>query len=95
MSPKYLLQIDKAVLKDLQDLSAKQYKQVVSKLLSLSLQPYQQDCKALKGFISAYRADQGEFRILFYVQEMTEEQMGQVQIFRVGKRNDDEVYKNL
>jgi mRNA-degrading endonuclease RelE of RelBE toxin-antitoxin system len=41
MSSKYLLQIDKAVLKDLQDLPAKQYKQVVSKLLSLSLQPYQ------------------------------------------------------
>jgi mRNA interferase RelE/StbE len=39
--------------------------------------------------------DQGEFRILFYIQETTEEEMGQVQIFRVGKRNDDEVYKNL
>jgi mRNA-degrading endonuclease RelE of RelBE toxin-antitoxin system len=51
MSIKYLLQIDKAVLKDLQDLQAKQYKQVVSKLLSLSLQPYQQDCKALKALI--------------------------------------------
>jgi mRNA interferase RelE/StbE len=59
------------------------------------LQPYQQDCKALKGFTSAYRVDQGEFRILFYIQETTEEEMGQVQIFRVGKRNDDEVYKNL
>jgi mRNA interferase RelE/StbE len=96
MSTKYLLQIDKAVLKDLQDLQAKQYKQVVSKLLSLSQQPYQQDCKALKGLTGAYRVDQGEFRILFYVQEMTEDQiMGQVQIFRVGKRNDDEVYQNL
>jgi mRNA interferase RelE/StbE len=95
MSSKYLLQIDKSVLKDLQDLPAKQYKQVVSKLLSLSLQPYQQDCKALKGFDSAYRVDQGEFRILFYVQEIADEEMGQVQVFRVGKRNDDEVYKNL
>jgi mRNA interferase RelE/StbE len=95
MSSKYLLPINKAALRDFQDLAAKQYKQVVSKLLSLSLQPYQQDCKALKGFTSAYRVDQGEFRILFYVQEITEEEMGQVQIFRVGKRNDDEVYKNL
>jgi mRNA interferase RelE/StbE len=53
----------------------------VSELLSLFLQPYQQDCKALEGFTSGYRVDQREFRILFYVQEMTDEQMGQVQIF--------------
>jgi hypothetical protein len=32
---------------------------------------------------------------LYYIQEATDEQLGQVQIFRVGKRNDDEVYRNL
>jgi mRNA interferase RelE/StbE len=96
MSNKYLLLIDKSVIKDLQKLPAKQYKQVVSKLLSLSFQPCQQDCKALKGIPGGYRVDQGEFRILFYVQETADELfLGQVQVFRVGKRNDDEVYQNL
>jgi hypothetical protein len=39
--------------------------------------------------------DLSEFRILYYIQAETAEQPGKVQIFRVGKRNDDEVYKNL
>ena len=95
MSKQYLLLISKSVAKDLQDLQPKQYKQVVAKILSLGTEPIQQDCKALKGIEGGYRADQGEFRILYYIQEATDEQLGQVQIFRVGKRNDDEVYRNL
>ena len=95
MAKQYLLLISKSVAKDLQDLQPKQYKQVVAKILSLGTEPIQQDCKALKGIDGGYRADQGEFRILYYIQEATNEQLGQVQIFRVGKRNDDEVYRNL
>jgi mRNA interferase RelE/StbE len=95
MAEQYLLLIDKSVAKDLQDLQLKQYKQVVAKILSLGTDPRQQDCKALKGIEGGYRADQGEFRILYYILEATAEQLGQVQIFRVGKRNDDEVYRNL
>jgi mRNA interferase RelE/StbE len=95
MNSQYLLLIDKNVLKELQELQAKQYKQVVSKLLSLASNPKQQDCKALKGLAGGYRADQGEFRILYYIQEPSGNQAGQVQIFKVGKRNDGEVYRNL
>lgn len=95
MSVQYLLLIDKGVQKDLQGLQAKQYKQVVSKLLSLASNPKQQDCKALKGNSGGYRADQGEFRILYYIQEPTNEHPGQVQVFKFGKRNDDEVYRNI
>jgi mRNA interferase RelE/StbE len=95
MAEQYLLLIDKSVAKDLQDLQLKQYKQVVAKILSLGTDPRQQDCKALKGIEGGYRADQVEFRILYYILEATAEQLGQVQIFRVGKRNDDEVYRNL
>jgi mRNA interferase RelE/StbE len=95
MAEQYLLLISKSVAKDLQDLQPKQYKQVVAKILLLGTEPRQQDCKALKGIESGYRADQGEFRILYYIQEATAKQLGQVQIFRVGKRNDDEVYRNL
>jgi mRNA interferase RelE/StbE len=95
MAEQYLLLIDKAVAKDLQDLQPKQYKQVVAKILSLGTEPRPQDSKALQGIEGGYRADQGEFRILYYIQAATEQQLGQVQIFRVGKRNDDEVYRNL
>jgi mRNA interferase RelE/StbE len=95
MAEPHLLLIDKAVIKNLQNLQPKQYKQVVAKILSLGLNPHQQDCQMLKGLENGYRADQGEFRILYYVQEPTADRPGQVQIFRVGKRNDDEVYENL
>ena len=70
-------------------------KQVVAKILSLGADPRQQDCKALRGIDGGFHADQGEFRILYCIQAATNEQLGQVQIFRVGKRNDDEVYRNL
>ena len=95
MSDSYLLLIDKSLLKELQKLPAKQYKQVVTKLLSLAVEPRPQDCKALKGVNGGYRVDQGEYRILYYLLEPEDGKLGQVQIFRVGKRNDDEVYRNL
>lgn len=95
MSDRYFLLIDKAVVKSLQEFAPKQYKQIVSKILSLVLNPRPQDCKALQGILGGYRVDQGEYRILYYLIEASEEQPGQIQIFRVGKRNDDEVYRNL
>ena len=95
MSNQYLLLIDKSVAKQLQKFPAKQYKQIVVKLLSLASNPQPQDCKALKGIEGGYRVDSGEYRILYYLIESKNEQRGQVQIFRVGKRNDNEVYRNL
>lgn len=95
MSDSYLLLIDKSLLKELQKFPAKQYKQVVTKLLSLAVEPKPQDCKALKGVNGGYRVDQGEYRILYYLLEPEDGQPRQVQIFRVGKRNDNEVYRNL
>ena len=95
VSNSYLLLVDKSLLKELQKFPAKQYKQVVTKLLSLAVDPKPQDCKALKGVNGGYRVDQGEYRILYYLLEPENEQPGQVQIFRIGKRNDSEVYRNL
>ena len=51
--------------------------------------PRPQDYKALQGYPDYYRVDQGEFRIVY---EIGSEE---IKIFRVGKRNDDEVYQNL
>lgn len=70
-------------------LQPKFFKQVMSKILSLIDNPKPQDYKSLKGFPDLYRVDQGEFRIIYKIQEE------EIEIFRVGKRNDDEVYENL
>ena len=95
MSESYLLLVDKSLLKELQKFPAKQYKQVVTKLLSLAVDPTPQDCKALKGVSGGYRVDQGEYRILYYLLKPEAEQPGQVQIFRVGKQNNNKIYRNL
>jgi mRNA interferase RelE/StbE len=91
MSERYSLRIAKTAEKDLLDLQAKLYKQVVSKMLSLQGNSQPQDCKALKGYEGGYRVDQGEYRILYTI----DEQSKLIDVFRVGKRNDGEVYKNL
>lgn len=88
-SKQYNLRIKKSVHKQLLKLQPKFFKQVMSKILSLTDNPKPQDYKALQGYPDYYRVDQGEFRIVY---EITSEE---IYIVRVGKRNDDEVYQNL
>jgi mRNA interferase RelE/StbE len=45
----------------------------------------------LKGYEGGYRVDQGEYRILYTIDD--ENQL--VDVFRIGKRNDGEVYRNF
>lgn len=89
MSKVYLLLVEKSVLKTLNDLPLKQYKRVTMKLFSLQRNPFPQDSKKLKGFKESYRVDQGEYRILYTVED------DKIRVFKIGKRNDDEVYQNL
>lgn len=89
MSKSYVLQIDKSVVKRLDALPQKIFKQVVFKLFSLQANPHPQDCKKLKGYEGGYRVDQGEYRILYTIEGE------KVRVFRIGKRNDAEVYRNL
>ena len=91
MDERYSLRIAKTAEKDLLDLQAKFYKQVVAKILSLQGNPQPQDCITLKGYEGGYRVDQGEYRILYTIDEESK----LVDVFRVGKRNDGEVYRNL
>jgi mRNA interferase RelE/StbE len=67
-------------------LDAKQYRQVVRKIFSLANNPTPQDSIKIQGK-DYRRADQGEFRIVYYFDE------DNIYIVEVGKRNDDEVYK--
>ncbi|MGR3279395.1 type II toxin-antitoxin system RelE/ParE family toxin (plasmid) [Acaryochloris sp. 'Moss Beach'] len=89
MAERYALRIAKPVVKTLKKLPLKVFKQIMIKALSLQSEPKPQDCKALKGYPGGYRVDQGEYRILYTIEDET------VSIFRIGKRNDSEVYRNL
>ena len=87
----YGLRIAKKAEKDLLDLQTKQFAQAAKKIFSLHANPKPQDCKQLKGYAGGYRVDCGEYRILYTI----DLELKFVDIFRVGKRNDDEVYRNL
>ena len=85
-----MLRIDlaKRVEKFQQRLPAKHRRQIAERILALAVEPAAQDAKALQGS-EFRRADSGEYRIVYRL-------VGAVQqIALVGKRNDDEVYRQL
>lgn len=83
------LALSKNVVGFLNDLQAKQFKQVLSKILSLLADPAPPDSQSLKGYGDLRRTDIGEFRIVYRFDESA------VAVSLVGKRNDDEIYKRL
>jgi mRNA interferase RelE/StbE len=89
MAESFPLRIGKPAVKFLKDLPLKDFKQVIVKVISLQSNPRPQDCKALKGYPGGLRVDQGEYRILYTIDDEI------INIFRIGKRNDGEVYRNL
>lgn len=91
MSERYALRIAKTAEKELLSLQNKQFTQVAKKIFSLQANPRPQDSSELKGYAGGYRVDQGEYRILYTIDNAQK----MVNVFRVGKRNDDEVYRNL
>lgn len=82
------LDITKHVLKYFRSLPAKQYRQVFNKVLALMEDPEPPDSSPLIGY--PYRkADIGEYRIVYRVEEDC------LKVALIGKRNDDEVYRQL
>lgn len=81
----------RTVLDFLQGLQPKISAQIAKKVLSLNLDPFPPDHKALKGYPGYYRVDSGEFRVVYTYKSETDT----VEIILVEKRNDDEVYKKL
>jgi len=82
------LNMDRDAAKFLQDLDAKHYKQVASKMLSLLANATPGDYSQLKGS-PYYRVDSGEYRIIYYFDADT------IYVDLIGKRNGDEVYNKL
>jgi len=72
----------------LERLDAKQYRQVVRRILALAADATPPDSVRLEGS-NLRRVDQGEYRIVYSFDTDT------VFIVIVGKRNDDEVYAKL
>ena len=68
---------------------AKQFRQVGLKLLSLMEEPQPNDASQLKGRAEYWRADIGEYRIVYEYDADT------LFVIAIGKRNDDEIYKEL
>ena len=74
--------------KFIKKLSAKHTRQVAGKIIDLRSNPYPPDSRKLKGY-SYHRTDIGEYRIVYQVEERV------LEILLIGKRNDNEVYKQL
>ena len=72
----------------IQTLNPKQYRQVVGTVFRLLQNPEPQDSSALIGY-PYRRVDIGEYRIIYNVD-------GDVlNVFLIGKRNDDAIYRTL
>jgi len=82
------LEFSKRSRKFLLRIPAKHAGQITRKAQSLAENPFPPDSERLKGY-ALNRADIGEYRIVYYVQGVL------LHIYLIGKRNDDEVYKQL
>jgi mRNA interferase RelE/StbE len=80
-----------SVLEFLRGLTPKISNQIAKKVLALNLDPRPANSKSLKGYPGFYRVDSGEYRIIYRF--VPEDDL--VEIILVGKRNDDEVYKQF
>lgn len=83
------IDITKSAVKFIKKLPPKQFKQVVGTLFSLRENPKPHDSKQLIGYPEYQRVDVGEYRLIYRFDT------GAVYIATIGKRNDDEVYKQF
>lgn len=84
-----MLDLSKDARNFLQSLQPKQFKQVATKVHDLLREPYPNDAKHLSGYAGYRRIDAEEFRVCYTVVDSI------VRIVVVGKRSDDEVYKDF
>ena len=84
------LKVSRQAGRFIKTLPPKQYKQLVGTMLALLNNPEPHDSRLLKGSRrDNRRVDVGEYRVVYRVEEET------VLILVAGKRNDDEVYRQL
>lgn len=84
------IELDREARDFIVTMQPKHARQVLLAIISLSKEPRPQDCRPIKGSRrELFRIDVGEYRIIYFVAEDA------VWIPLIGKRNDDEVYKQL
>jgi mRNA interferase RelE/StbE len=82
------LLISRKARKFLDNLPSKQFRQIIKKVFALLEDPRPHDSEELRGY-PFLRSDVGEYRIIYDVQGDT------LRLIIVGKRNDEEVYRQL
>jgi len=86
---KYKVQLKRSVIKILKSLPQKEVKKIAKKIDSLEQNPVPKDSKKLKGEKDLYRVRVGDYRILYFFQNLNLT----VLVIRVGHRKD--IYKDL
>jgi mRNA interferase RelE/StbE len=81
------LDLSRRAARFLDGLPAKQFRQVMKKVIALMVDPEPHDSESLRGY-PYRRTDAGEYRIVYAVSGDT------LRVLLVGKRN-DEVYRQL
>lgn len=76
-------------LEVLKELPVKHARQVASKIQQLAETPNGLPVKELKGSEGFFRLKSGEYRIIYRVQDE------ELQIWLIGRRNDDDVYRRF
>jgi mRNA-degrading endonuclease RelE of RelBE toxin-antitoxin system len=80
------------------NLQPKPARQIAAKIAKLRVNAYPQDSKKLHGS-DLLRVDSGEYRIVYSVAKLPDPRTGQeetiLNIEAIGKRNDDELYRQI
>lgn len=84
----HTLLVEEGVIKALEKLPSKAFRQVMLKILSLQVTPLPHDCKRVG---PGYRVDSGEYRVMYFID--AKEPL--IRVVLVGKRNDDDVYRQF
>lgn len=83
--------LSKQAKRFLEKIPAKHALQIVAKIDQLANDPNSLPSKQLEGYPMFRRVKSGEYRMIYRVIDG----MLKLLVVRIGKRNDDEVYKNL
>lgn len=84
-----MLDLSRSAKAFLDELQPKQFKQVANRIFALLKDPYPADAKHVAGHPGVRRIDCGEYRVCYSVTANV------VAVVVAGKRNDDEVYRQL
>ena len=83
------IDLSKQAARFLEELPAKQARQIAEKLQALATDPQALPSELLRGYAPMRRVRAGEFRIIYVAVDDV------IQVRLIGKRNDDEIYKAL